>query len=648
MKIYAKRFFCLLLFLSFCLPAPAGCEDKRTVLLKGKEALEKGDYGEAITVLEEAGNSFPLLGDYALFWLSDAYHETGQHKESLCAIRKLLEKYPDSPLVKKARMKELEIAAEISEENVQKLYESYILDYPGDNEIKYMYARWLKQDGDTDKAKAVFKEIYVDAGDFSDMAYSELSPSDISVQDKINYAANLIRRMDYKGAEAVLRNMISEDTDTMKRAILKTLGLSLFKQKKYSEAAEIYKEAGEKYWEARSLYRAGKKGEVDSAVKVLIDNGDKRASSILLALAADKRREGDTGAGIRIYQNILEKFPSEREDALWGIGWTYYLSGDYAKASDIFSDLYGTYKEPKYLYWYARSRELAGDDPLNFYPQLTDTLRNFYSAMAYTRSLISLKQNETESERKPAVSLTPVKEALRVPQKIDRVEALFDLDLYKEAVAELIHISRNTNSMEEVFYLCSKFHEIGEYEHLVRLAVRVPYTEEIHGFLYPFAYRSVVEKVSGKYHIDPVLVLSIMREESRFASRARSPAGALGLMQLMPQTAYRCDRKLGLGIRKTADILDIRNNLHIGVYYLSNLIKEFGSYTHAIAAYNAGEENVRRWLRSGNYRSSDEFIEDIPFNETKKYVKRVITTFFEYKRLSAADGDIVEIPLEKL
>jgi soluble lytic murein transglycosylase len=70
------------------------------------------------------------------------------------------------------------------------------------------------------------------------------------------------------------------------------------------------------------------------------------------------------------------------------------------------------------------------------------------------------------------------------------------------------------------------------------------------------------------------------------------------------------------------------------------LIKEFGSYAYALAAYNAGEEKVRKWIQKGNYKSIDEFIEDIPYSETRNYVKRIMTTFFEYKRSSGEEETI--------
>ncbi len=235
-----------------------------------------------------------------------------------------------------------------------------------------------------------------------------------------------------------------------------------------------------------------------------------------------------------------------------------------------------------------------------------------------------------------------------MPKKIDRIEALCDLGLSQEALLELIHISKEIGSIEELLYICSKLQELGEYKHLVRLVEKVPYMEELHQFRYPLAYKEIIEDLSVKYNIDPFLVLSVVREESRFDPEIKSIAGAIGLMQLMPKTAFRLDSKLKLGIKGTHELVDIKKNLHIGIFYLSNLIKEFGSYTYAIAAYNAGEEIVKKWLQNRNYKSVDEFIEDIPYSETRNYAKRVISTFFEYKRFSSMKDGVIEISLEKL
>ncbi len=643
-----KRLFCFIVFITFCFPVYAEEPDGKAYFQKGKNALEKKHYEDAISNLSKAEKEFPLLGDYALLWLSDAYHESGNHRESLTAVRTFLKKYPDSSLLKKARSREIKEAEEISESDIRNLFESYLKDYSGDTEMKYLFAQWLKKNGQQERAKSVFKDIYREAGSFSAPACGELGPSDISAEDMIKRASNLTKFTEYKAAESLLRSAMDKDDGRLKTEILKELGQSLFRQKRYRDAAEAYRKAGDRYWEVRSLYRSGEKDVIDAALEDILKSGEKKFSPVLMAVAADKRREGKPEEALRIYQTIMNRFPSEAEDALWGIGWTHFLNREYQKASEIFDRLYSTYNNPKYLYWKVRNLETRGQVDRKTGPVATGKRWDFYSILLYIRGAGSPEPSGGTEVRKLTRPISPVRGTPLVYRKIDRVEALLALGLKKEAVSEMVSIAKKTSSIEDILYICSKSQELGEYKLSVRSAAKVPYTDELHDFLYPLAYRDIVESVSAKYAIDPLLVLSIAREESRFDSEARSPAGAIGLMQLMPQTASRLDGKLRLGINGPRDLVDANNNLHVGAYYLSHLVKEFGSYPYAIAAYNAGEEIVRKWIQKGGYRSADEFIEDIPYNETRDYVKRVLTSFFEYKRVSSTGGNILEIPFEKL
>jgi soluble lytic murein transglycosylase len=633
------------MFILHCSIVYAEDIDGKALLKKGKEELDGKKYEDAIKSLSEAEKEFPLLGDYALLWLSEAYHETGSHAESLKTIRTLLKKYPDTPLRKKVRIKEIEEAGKISEENLQQIFESFIKDYPKDAEIKYAYAQWLKKHN-IDIAKSIFKEICIDAGPFSDLACNEICPSDIQVTDLIEKASNLMKLMDFKGAESTLWSALEKDEGSLRNEILESLARSLFKQKKYLEAAGIYESINEKFWRVYSLYRAGGKESFNSALEELLKTGDKRAGTILVAVASDKRGDGETEEALKIYQNVVEQYPSEREDALWGIGWTYFLTGDYEKAADIFTKLYEEYRDTKYLYWKARSLEASGKDAQELYHTLQKNDRDFYSILSYIKTeggLEKLNDCEIPKSLKDAIS---VRGPLSTAPKIDRVEVLFELGLSKEALLELIHISKTINSIDDLLYIGSKFQDLGEYKYIVNLTERLPYMDRLYYLCYPRAYWDTVKVTAQKHGVDPLFILSVMREESMFDPEARSTAGAIGLMQLMPQTAFRLDSNLQLRINNISQISDIKNNIQLGTYYLSTLIKEFGSYIYALAAYNAGEEKVKKWVQKGTYKSVDEFIEDIPYSETKNYVKRVMVAFFEYKRSPIEEEGIKSSPVQ--
>ncbi len=142
--------------------------------------------------------------------------------------------------------------------------------------------------------------------------------------------------------------------------------------------------------------------------------------------------------------------------------------------------------------------------------------------------------------------------------------------------------------------------------------------------IYPQKYSVYVEKYANRFDVDENLVYAVIKVESNFNPNAESDAGAKGLMQLMDSTAEECAAKLGI----SADPFDPEDNIMLGTYYLSELIDSCGSVYNAIAAYNGGLANVKKW-------SKDEYgdISDIPFGETEKYVDRVLDAYDNYCKL---------------
>lgn len=598
-------------------------------LRDGLKALASSDYKLAAEKLSAAEDAFPLLGDYAAYNLAEAYHNLQDHAHALRTLRMMLKKYPDSPLRKKVRTAEIREAAEIEDPDVIKIYEAYLKDYPDEEEIALAYGLYLKQKTKDKKASAVLKGVYLKAGALTHSALAELSPSDITTDDLIEHALNLMKRYEFKEAERDLRKALERNDEKKRDDLLKNLGLALFRQKEYKAASSVYDKVNDQYFKARSLYRAGDKEGFDAALHDLILGQDKRAGSLLIAAASDKRREKNYDEALKIYDEALAKYPADAEEATWGIGWTYYLSADYKKASEVFSKLYDKYGDNKYLYWNARSLEESGEDAGRLYSLILKNENCFYSALTHTRT------KEKPVSEAPEDAFIPV--AVSPPpadsnHRIGRADALLSLGMKKEAVTELIYLSRKAESSPAMTYIISRLQELGEHKRAINLATRIPYTRKMHRFWYPLAYWEDVERISGKYRMDPFIALSVMREESRFDADARSVAGARGLMQLMPQTAFQMDKNIGLGIKKEAQINDVANNIHLGTYYLKSLFREFKSMPQVLAAYNAGELMVRKWKQQGEYKSDDEFIEDIPFLETRNYVKKVMLSYYQYKK----------------
>jgi soluble lytic murein transglycosylase len=621
-----------LFLILFTSDVSASVPDAARNLRDGKSDLAAGHLEDSIRELDAAQKEFPLLGDYALFYLSSAYQKLGDHVKALAAVRGLLERYPDSPLVRKSRAVEAAEAKEIPGGDALKIFGAYVNDYPDDEKATMTYGMLLKQTGEKARAVAVFRKVYIMAGAFSDQALAELKAEDITPEDLNERASNLSKNYEYKKAERDLRKALLMDCGKDRDDILRALGHALFRQKKYDEAAAVYKKIDDTYARARSLYRAGDKERFVSVLDDLAARKDRRAGGLLLAFAADKRRDKDIDGALKLYETVLEGYPPDREEAMWGMGWTYYLSGDYRKAAEMFSKLQGTYDDPKYLYWKARSLEALGEDPKGLYVSLAKAEDSYYSAVAFARSNGKLTGTVSSARER---DIEPPADNRHL---FDRVEALLALDMTDEAVVELGCLSKKVDSLAGTDYVVARLLQLGQYRRAIGIATRGRYSDELHRFWYPAAYWDHVEAIGKKQGVDPFMLLAVMREESRFDAAAQSVAGARGLMQIMPGTAYQLDKTLKLGIRRPSQIHDAENNITLGAFYLKSLFTEFGSFARVLAAYNAGEAITRQWEQKGNYKSDDEFIEDIPYPETRNYVKKVITSYFEYRKSSSSDS----------
>ncbi|MFQ5760491.1 MAG: lytic transglycosylase domain-containing protein, partial [Acidiferrobacterales bacterium] len=142
---------------------------------------------------------------------------------------------------------------------------------------------------------------------------------------------------------------------------------------------------------------------------------------------------------------------------------------------------------------------------------------------------------------------------------------------------------------------------------------------------FPLLYRPMVETNAEANNLDPSWIFGVMRQESAFVPDARSSAGALGLMQLMPRVGRATARKLKLRIRSNDVILKVENNLRLGAAFLKNMLRRYkGHQMLATAAYNAGPTRVRGWLPQSAAIDADAWVETIPFEETRDYVKNVM------------------------
>lgn len=144
--------------------------------------------------------------------------------------------------------------------------------------------------------------------------------------------------------------------------------------------------------------------------------------------------------------------------------------------------------------------------------------------------------------------------------------------------------------------------------------------------IYPILYNEIIEKVSDEYSVPKYLVCSIIWSESKFDPNAESSSGAMGLMQMTNSTFEEMQQRIGLKV-DGQQIFEPEMNIRCGVYYISYLYRIYGDWNQTLAAYNAGLGNVKQWL--DKYGEAD-FLENIPFKETREYISTVNKTYRAY------------------
>ena len=152
--------------------------------------------------------------------------------------------------------------------------------------------------------------------------------------------------------------------------------------------------------------------------------------------------------------------------------------------------------------------------------------------------------------------------------------------------------------------------------------------------LFPRPYWNDLKRFSVANGLDPYLVASLIRQESEFNPLAVSRANAVGLMQLLPKTGKQVAHQVELKHFNSTQLFTPTVNLQLGTRYFRGMVDRFGgSFEHALAAYNAGSDRVEEWMGQGAYRDSPEFVESIPFTETREYVQAIMRNAAVYKQL---------------
>lgn len=179
-----------------------------------------------------------------------------------------------------------------------------------------------------------------------------------------------------------------------------------------------------------------------------------------------------------------------------------------------------------------------------------------------------------------------------------------------------------------------KFKTIIKILFLILLVILLINAKSIFKSFYPIKYEEHISKYSQRYNVDPCLVSAVIKAESNFDEKAMSHRGAYGLMQIMPDTALWIAENMKLTDYKVEKLYENEINIAMGCWYINNLNTEFnGDIDLVLAAYNGGRGNVQKWLNDKAYSADGKKLDNIPFEETDKYVKKVKTNYNIYFKL---------------
>jgi soluble lytic murein transglycosylase len=388
------------------------------------------------------------------------------------------------------------------------------------------------------------------------------------------------------------------------------------------------------------------------------------AAGALFYAADQAAHVGDTEGALARLDDLAKRYPNSdfSGEALFRKFWIHRARGESSAAiaaldrmEATFKDAYDPYEMERAEYWRARTK--SASDP--------GTAGAEYEALGaqhpttYYGYLARLRLEELDRARGEKLGATVL-----APLEGDDIWPVFagplsdDPNLstgvellrlgFKDAVPdELLAVSRANLPPESIRLLVYLLAAAGDGQSAHGVA-RVSLRRELSGpisrpdrrlweIAYPQAFRDMVDKHCQAAHVDPDLLQALMREESALDPKALSWAGALGLTQLMLPTARSVARTLKIPYVSEALLLQPDLNIRIGSWFLGDLMRQFkGQKEFALAGYNAGPHSVGKWRAERPKVAMDEWVEEIPYSETRGYVKRVLRTYVTYQLLYAS------------
>jgi len=634
-------------------------------------------YPAAISAMQKAAPKMGELGDYTSFFIGNSYVLSNQPEASFTYLRDFAARYPDSIYDHDAVIAHAKalLAANRPAEAVRVL-QSYRGSGP---EADFYLAKAYEASGQAREGATLFRQIYYDHATsyLADSAWSELKkipeaaflPAPTFAEHE-KRAEQLYRAKHYSEAAAEYRAMLDMAPSTTRSDLLIQYANSLIKTGQSREAALVLdgipddgsEASAEKWYQRLELARTAQDdGRIQEILTYMRSNTphSEWLESALMSTGNMYLLRKDYDRAIDYYRELQERFPqgSKASYAHWKYAWLTYRQGRNDEAKKAFArqvELYPASAEvPNALYWRARLAEDDHDTALAraYYTKLSERYKNYYYGVL-ARKRLAMTPSAAPANVAALQQIAPPKpyesEALRTAPPADdlhysRAKLLENAGALDLAVRELQNGTTEGPSWEMI-EVARMYTAAGEYfralqalKHCVSgyfaLEINQLPAEYWQG-LFPRPYWDSLRRYAEENGLDPYLVSALIRQESEFNPSAVSHSNALGLMQLLPSTGKGEAKQIGLKGYNQDSLFDPNINIELGTRYFRKMVDHFnGQVEYALAAYNAGDNRVEEWRSSGSYRDIEEFVESIPFTETRDYVQAIVRNAEVYKRV---------------
>ena len=637
-------------------------------------------FEDAVAALRRArlAASNGVLNDFADYLTAQAYLQNNQLPQAEAVLDTFDQKYPDSIFVESVPV--LQANLFLQEGDPQRALE--ILNQheggviAGHADFQLALAKAELMAGNTARATALYEHVYLAFPLSIEAGYARAQLESTGVLDTLppderrRHADALYDAGHYFDAAQAYRDLARQpDTDGVTRDWLLVAAaecdwkMNRLTQWELDQIPQTDDDAG-----ARRMYLEMELARNDNDMArqqaIMSDMEARFPDSLWLAEALYSSGNmyllaNDFPHAIAYYSELARRFPTSHyaPAAHWRAAWLNYRLGNFAEAAQLFDEQITLYPESEQavsaLYWRGRVYEEQEHDPAiaaAYYAAIVRLYPHYYYALLSQQRLAQLghftPQHIAELD---AMQPAPIPELTDdVPEDdphVIKAKLLANAGLNEYIAPEIqaadgsaewgafaeAGIYASDGEVWRALHLLKR--ELPFYESAPIDAIPAAYWK----ILFPEPYWSYIRADSARNGLNPYMVAALIRQETEFNPGAISGAGAYGLMQLLPRVGRAMAWQLGMRYLRTSELLDPAINIELGTRYLRQMLDEFdGHPEYAFAAYNAGDYRVSAWKTEETYHGMDEFVESIPFTQTREYVQAILRNEAMYRELDTS------------